>query len=210
MKLLFRVSLICFLSASSYSQDKIEENDCFSKSEVTKLVKDEINNMRKQVKFYLASDILIKAAGEKKIDYFLNERFFGAMRKIDTKNVNDTLNLEHLFSQEDIVYMKCQLKASNTVKDWKTILKNEYFKDNDSIKKILVKYKTLKDMYESGKMKKISSLRSSYYYYSIPLFNKKRNFAVIYREDYAHGAFLILKKEKKKWIHYATRLYWIE
>lgn len=210
MKLLFKISLICFLSASAYSQDKIGENDCFSKSEVVRLLEDEISNMRKQITFYLTSDILIKAAGEKKIDYFLNERFFGAMRKIKIKNVNDTLDLKYLFDAKNIEYMKCQLKASVNLKSWKSLLKNDYFKDNDSIKKILAKYKTRKDIYESGKANEILSLKSSYYRYSIPLFNKKGNYAVLYREDDAHGALFVLKKEREKWTHYAMKLHWIE
>lgn len=54
--------------------------------------------------------------------------------------------------------MKCQLKQ-NKMSDWQQLVKKEYFKKNDSIKNLIARHQTLKDLYKVKNYQEILNLK---------------------------------------------------
>jgi hypothetical protein len=131
------------------------------------------------------------------------------MNKINVKSVKDTIDFINLFNKHDFDYMKCQLE-NNRVTSWEQILNNDYFKKSDSIENVLEKYKTWTDIIKDKNANEIIKLNNKLIYYSIPLFNKRRNYALIYRETSASGTLFILKRKQDDWIYFGRSLVWIE
>lgn len=129
------------------------------------------------------------------------------MSKTNIKSKKDIIDFKTFFTKEDFEYMKCQLKQ-NKMSDWQQLVKKEYFKKNDSIKNLIARHQTLKDLYKVKNYQEILNLKKSYFYYSIPLLSKDRKHAIIYRETSSSGSLFILKKNKNKRTYFANGLVW--
>lgn len=205
MNKILKFSLIFFFI--SCSAQKIElKKDCENRNEIERFIKNEIIEFSKK-DYFLDTHIITKAFSEKPLEVFLNPNAFAFMRKIGSVSQGKVIDFKKLFSRDDFNYMICQLKE-NEIKNWRQILEKSSFKKSDSIKNILNNYKTWKVIYNSDKSQEILELKKNYLKYSIPLFNKDRNYALVFRENSFSGNLLILKKINQKWVYFATSFVW--
>lgn len=197
------ISVFC---VSCFTQKKVADTKCLSKEMVKMLIEGEIKTFGKKRPFFLDKEIATSAR-RNKIESFLKGSSLELMTRIDIKSQKEDIDFTKFFSDEDFNYMKCQLKESN-IKDWRVILPRRYFKDNDNIKKTIEQYKSVYDIAKSKERDKIIQYRRGFYKYSIPLFNKSGNYALVYRETISSGNLWLLKKENDQWVHYAVLLLW--
>lgn len=80
------------------------------------------------------------------------------MSKTNIKSKKDIIDFKTFFTKEDFEYMKCQLKQ-NKMSDWQQLVKKEYFKKNDSIKNLIARHQTLKDLYKVKNYQEILNLK---------------------------------------------------
>lgn len=97
---------------------------------------------------------------------------------------------------------KLEIKSEADVVDF-----TKFFSEED--------FKYMKCQYQSNKIKSWSEVidndsinKDDGIYYSIPFFNKKGNYALVYREHLNSGDVLILKRNKDQWTDYALGFIW--
>ena len=204
-KLLKLILIFTFFTACN--AQKVTQTDvCLNVSDIKNLIKDEIIQLEKN-NYIIDNEVLEKVNSTRSLTIFLKQEAFQLISKINIKSKKDIIDFKKFFKQEHFDYMKCQLKH-NRIKDWKQLLKNQSFKKNDSIKNVLSKYKPWGDIYKEKKDKEILRLRSKYFYYSIPLFSRDKEYALIYRETSSSGSLFILKRINGHWTHYAISFVW--
>jgi hypothetical protein len=128
------------------------------------------------------------------------------------KKINDIVVLKNSINKKNIDYLfnsaalkmvsKLEIKSEADVVDF-----TKFFSEED--------FKYMKCQYQSNKIKywsevlddKITNSHDGIYY-SIPFFNKKGNYALVYREHINSGDVLILKRNKGQWTDYALGFVW--
>lgn len=203
-KILILFLILFFLNACK--AQKVSQIDCMNLNDTKSFIKNEIEDLKKINK--IVDSKVLKKISNDFLTIFLNKEAFALMRKIKIESKRDIIDFTSFFTKEDFNYMKCQLK-SNKIKNWKQLVESNIFKKNDSIKKVLSKYKQKTDVYSDKKSLEILRLRKKLFYYSLPLFSKDLKHAILYRETLSSGSLFILKKINNEWIYYASSFVWI-
>lgn len=206
MKKLFKLTLILAFFNACVAQKVKEDRDCINITEIQNFIKAEIDELS-NLNYIIDSKIIEETSSKEPLIFFLRKEAFELVSKTNIKSKKDIIDFKTFFTKEDFEYMKCQLKQ-NKMSDWQQLVKKEYFKKNDSIKNLIARHQTLKDLYKVKNYQEILNLKKSYFYYSIPLLSKDREHAIIYRETSSSGSLFILKKIKNKWTYFATGLVW--
>ena len=196
------VSFSCCNAQTNITKD----DNCITINEVKNFMSNEIKKQYQEWNYLVSSVVIDKSSGEK-LKKFLVPEAFELMSKIKSKN--DTIDFTQFFTKEDFDYMKCQL-INNKIKNWKQIINNEIFIKSDSITKTLKKYKSFGEILINENYQNILDIRGRYLYYSIPLFNKNKEYMLLYRETISSGSLFILKNKNNEWIYYAKETVWIE
>lgn len=206
-------NLIIFLAISilfaGCSSKKITvDNSCFSKEDVQIILESEIKASLNKYPFYLDNEVFVSPSKKINIESLLKGSSLSSMTRINIKTKGENIDFTSLFSEEDFKYMRCQLNQGKAIKDWKPILHSKYFKKNYEIKRILNKNQSIYDILKSKNKEKILEYRKSFFKYSLPLFNKLGDYALIYRENRSSGDLWLLKKENNQWSPYAVLSLW--
>lgn len=203
------VFIIFLLSLLAHSQDQVRK--CSVKKELVEFVNllfEKLNDQGNLVVSEVLSYNELEKRGNGWND-FLKPNTFTMMRKLNIKNKADQIDFTKFFSDEDFEYMKCQLKE-NTIDNWKQVMPKGVFYKADSIREVIKKHNTLKKINASENTNEILSARGELRYYSIPLFDKAHNHAIVYQQSYGSGSLLIFKKQDNGWVSYALLLFWIQ
>ncbi len=132
----------------------------------------------------LWSEAIISILSENSIDTF--EFQFEALVQRDRNIKSEFKKIDELFDSEDITYLREQFE-NEIVNSW-----------NFKAKKVTIK----------------KNPRNNFYSYSIPLFDKEFQTAIIYKEFYcgslcAYGTVEVYQKNNGKWKHYKSISLWI-
>ena len=204
--LVFITFLLSFLA---HSQDQVRK--CSVKKELVEFADVHFKKLNEKGNL-VVSEVLSYNELEKRgngWNDFLKPNTFTIMRKLNINDKADQIDFTKFFSDEDFEYMKCQLKE-NTIDNWKQLMPKGVFYKADSVQKVIKKNNTLKKINASGNTNEILSARGKLRYYSIPLFDKAHNHAIVYQQSYGSGSLLIFKKQDNGWVSFALLLIWIQ
>ena len=202
------IYLTLFLSLYCNSQDK--ETKCAVKNELIEFVNQHFKKLSDNGNL-VVSEVLSFKEIEKRANGWndiLKPKTFTTMRKLDIKNKADQIDFTKFFSDEDFEYMKCQLRE-NTIENWKHVMPKGFFHKADSVRKVIKKHNTFKKIMDSDNSNEIRSARGKVRYFTIPLFDKAHNYAIVYQQTYGSGSILMFKKQDNGWTGFAMLLIWI-
>ena len=202
------IFITLFLSLLGNSQNK--ETKCAVKNELVEFVNQHFGELSDNG-YFVVSEVLKYKVLEKRgggWNNFLQPKTFRMMRKINIKNEADQIDFTKFFSDEDFEYMKCQLKE-NTIENWKHVMPKVFFHKADSVRKVIKKHNTFKKIMDSDNSNEIRSARGKVRYFTIPLFDKAHNYAIVYQQTYGSGSILMFKKQDNGWTGFAMLLIWI-
>lgn len=203
------IATILLLSSLGQSQDK--ETKCSVKKELVEFVNEHFQNLSDKG-YFVVSEVLsyneLVKRGNGWND-FLKPKTFTMMRKLSIKNKADQIDFTTFFSEEDFEYMKCQLRQ-NAIDNWKQLMPKGFFHKADSVLEKVRKKNKLKSNRDSINNRDVLLSSGKFRWFSIPLFNKDHNYAIVYQQTSGSGSLLVFEKQDDDWDSFATLLIWIQ
>ncbi|QMU64491.1 MAG: hypothetical protein GKR88_09485 [Flavobacteriaceae bacterium] len=183
-KSIYTIVLTMFFYGCSVAQDKVSSQEKKSyHNEIKSLMQNHLQLYNENESYVKRKIIQNLSYGNRKLEDLFNPDRFLLIRNFKIKSEKDIIHFGGFFGKQDFISMKNQIK-SNKFKYWSEFIGEDYFLTKKT----------------NEKQTKIA--------FSIPVFAKKNNFAIIYIEFPTSGELRILKKINNEWEYIATGLVW--
>lgn len=174
-KYILVTALLLLFINSCKSQDLKTKNSCLDIPIIKTIMINEVKNLKEE-NFKLNNSIVKKIGIRKEHDlsFLINPDYFEMIRDIKRpKSKEDIVNYRELFSKEDFDFMKCQIDK-NSIDLWSDIINKEELNTESIDKKREV-------------------------FYSVPIFDKDKNYAFLYVETLNGGNLKVYSKSGDDW-----------
>ncbi len=179
-------NFILFYFIILFSNCSISQNT--SKSVNSNDIKDLILSCEKKLSEHnisIKNNILEKVWNKDRgelVDLF-NRSQFSWIKNFNIKSGKDVIHFDKIFTVEEFVSMKQQIK-NNRLEKWSDLIDEKYFENQ-----------------KNNEQKK-------YFSFSIPVFNKDRTIAIVYIEGSKSGELRVYQKNNNEWNYIANGLVW--
>lgn len=203
-KITFLLFIFSFFGCKSQEIVK-EKNNCSNKSQIINFIESRIYDAHKNNHFISSKVLEFTRMKNASFDYLLNTEFTKVKHNSENALEASDIKITGLLNDEEIGYLKCQYQNIR-IKNWKEVMSDSLFIMSDSIQKEIKSFKETKNFFDPKYLK----ISNKMVLYSIPLFSKSMNYAILYQETVASGSLYIYRKKDKNWEIYASSLMWIE